>query len=61
MLIPIATGVISADDVVADLYQLCGGAPGRAGPDEITLFKNGGGGHLDLMTARFIRECCRPS
>ncbi|MDP6391940.1 MAG: hypothetical protein QGI35_03055, partial [Arenicellales bacterium] len=60
LLIPIANGVISADDIVADLYQLCGGVAGRTGPEEITLFKNGGGGHLDLMTARFIRECCRP-
>jgi len=60
LLIPITNGVISADDIVADLYQLCSGVAGRTGPKEITLFKNGGGGHLDLMTARFIRECCRP-
>ena len=27
----------------------------RADP-EITLFKNGGGAHLDLMTARYIQS-----
>ena len=29
------------------------------GPEEVTLFKNGGGGHLDLFTALFIRERLR--
>jgi len=53
--IPIAAGVITESDVLADLYDLVGGRhPGRRDPDEITLFKNGGGGHLDLMTARFV-------
>ena len=28
----------------------------RESDDEITLFKNGGGAHLDLMTARYILE-----
>ena len=26
----------------------------QAGSDDITVFKNGGGAHLDLMTARYI-------
>lgn len=51
--IPIAAGVIGEADVLADLYELCAGRAGREGPDEITLFKNGGGAHLDLMTAGF--------
>lgn len=37
-----------------DLYDLCAGRAGRSGPEEITVFKNAGGGHLDLMTAEFI-------
>lgn len=52
--IPIAAGAFSADQIVADYY-----APEpfkRQGDDEITLFKNGGGAHLDLMTSRFILE-----
>jgi ornithine cyclodeaminase/alanine dehydrogenase-like protein (mu-crystallin family) len=53
--IPLAAGRITAADVRADLYELCRGeVPGRTDPDAITLFKNGGGGHLDLMTASFL-------
>ena len=51
---PIARGVISAADVVADFGDLASGAFARRSDDEITLFKNGGGAHLDLMTARYI-------
>ena len=58
--IPIETGVIREEDVLADLYDLCSGtAQGRQNDDEITLFKNGGGGHLDLMTAQFIVSNCQ--
>lgn len=53
--IPIAAGVITEDDIQADFFDLCGGQHlGRESPDDITFFKNGGGGHLDLMTARFL-------
>lgn len=52
--IPIAAGTFKADDVVADYYQL--DQFQRHNPDEITLFKNGGGAHLDLMTSRYILE-----
>ena len=58
LLIPMNAGVITKEDVLADLYQLCAGHPGRGNPSEITIYKNGGGGHLDLMTARHIRERC---
>ena len=54
--IPLETGVIAEADIRGDLYDLCNGAPGRSGPDAITLFKNGGGAHLDLMTANLIRD-----
>lgn len=54
LVIPLAAGSITADDVRGDLWELCrGDVPGRRDPDAITLFENGGGGHLDLMTARF--------
>jgi ornithine cyclodeaminase len=52
---PIATGAIRKEDVLGDLYDLMGGVvPGRLGGGDITLFKNAGGGHLDLMTAQAI-------
>ena len=54
LVIPLAAGLIRPDDVRGDLYELCrGDVAGRTDPDAITLFENGGGGHLDLMTARF--------
>lgn len=52
---PMATGVIGPDAVLGDLFDLCSGRhPGRTSKDEITLYKNGGGGHLDLFTAEFL-------
>ncbi|MGB2200445.1 MAG: ornithine cyclodeaminase family protein [Pseudooceanicola atlanticus] len=49
--LPLESGAITKDDILADYYQL--DAFQRA-PDDLTLFKNGGGAHLDLMTARHI-------
>ncbi|WP_425044519.1 ornithine cyclodeaminase family protein [Primorskyibacter sp. S87] len=54
--IPLAEGTISMSDLHADFYDLAGFAPD---PDAITLFKNGGGAHLDLMTSRYILDCWR--
>jgi ornithine cyclodeaminase/alanine dehydrogenase-like protein (mu-crystallin family) len=52
---PIASGAIREADVLGDLYDLVGGrVAGRRSPSDITLFKNAGGGHLDLMTAELI-------
>jgi ornithine cyclodeaminase len=56
---PIARGVISESDIVADFYDLAKGTYDRRGPDEITLAKNGGGAHLDLMTAAYILAAWR--
>ncbi|MBT4933511.1 MAG: ornithine cyclodeaminase [Rhodospirillaceae bacterium] len=53
---PIANGAITEKDVLADLYDLADGQGGRKSPEDITLFKNGGGAHLDLMTARYIMK-----
>ena len=55
---PIASGAITEADVVADFYD----DPAlfaRRSEEEITLAKNGGGAHLDLMTANYIAECWR--
>jgi ornithine cyclodeaminase len=54
--IPLASGAITEGDVVADYYDLGTGAFARRSGDEITLFKNGGGAHLDLMVARYILD-----
>ena len=52
---PIARGVIAGSDVVAD-YHDDPATFARRSDNEITLFKNGGGAHLDLMTARYILD-----
>jgi ornithine cyclodeaminase len=54
---PLASGVIGPDAVVADFYEPEGMR--RGSEDEITLFKNGGGAHLDLMVSRHILEAWR--
>ena len=54
VMIPLANGTITEADVLGELRDLAAGAPGRRSADEITIFKNGGGAHLDLMTARVI-------
>ncbi len=54
---PLASGAITEADMVADLYELSRGThPGRTSHDEITFFKNSGGGHLDLYVARALAE-----
>ncbi|MEL6960318.1 MAG: ornithine cyclodeaminase [Pseudomonadota bacterium] len=52
--IPLEAGVISKEHVVSDYYDLA--AFERRSDDEITVFKNGGGAHLDLMTSRYILD-----
>ncbi|AHM03531.1 Ornithine cyclodeaminase [Roseibacterium elongatum DSM 19469] len=54
--IPLEAGVIAESDVVADYYDFPGGAFARRSAEDITLFKNGGGAHLDLMVARYILD-----
>jgi ornithine cyclodeaminase len=52
---PIASGAMTASDVIADFYD----DPdqfSRRSDDEITIAKNGGGAHLDLMTASYIQK-----
>ncbi len=48
---PLAEGAISGNDLIADYYALEKFSPD---PSSITIFKNGGGAHLDLMTSRYI-------
>ncbi|WP_320170007.1 hypothetical protein [Maridesulfovibrio sp.] len=53
--IPIAKGIITAESIKGDLYDLLNTpSTGRKSDTEITVFKNGGGAHLDLMMADYI-------
>lgn len=55
--IPIVQGVIDKSAVVADFYEFGKGEFVRRSDNDITVFKNGGGAHLDLMTAKHILAC----
>lgn len=57
--IPLASGAITRADILADYYDLATGRFARRSVDEITICKNGGGAHLDLMTARYILAAWR--
>ena len=55
MIEPLASGAITEADIVADFWD----DPARfvrRSEDEITIAKNGGGAHLDLMTAMYIQK-----
>ena len=55
LMAPLASGAITEADVLGNLFELCQGKiAGRQSAHDITLMKNGGGAHLDLMTAQFI-------
>lgn len=52
---PINSGLLDPARIGGDLYELCSRRkPGRRDDQDITLFKNAGGGHLDLMTAQHL-------
>lgn len=60
-----AAGTFSPDSLLGDLYDIAGRDDLRTSRDGVTIFKNGGGGHLDLMVATFVAgrlgllECAR--
>lgn len=56
---PIARGVIAEADIIADFYDIAAGTFTRTHDDQITIAKNGGGAHLDLMTATYIANAWR--
>ena len=54
---PLEAGVITPADILGDLFDLAGGTlGGRKSGGEITLYKNAGGAHLDLMVAAALLE-----
>ncbi len=52
--IPLESGAISRDNILGDLHALVQGKAGRTSDDAITVFKNGGGAHLDVMVAHAV-------
>ena len=55
LVIPLRSGVISRDHIIADLHELCSGKKRvRTSPEDITLFKSVGCALEDLVTARLV-------
>lgn len=53
---PLDQGIIRRADIWGDLYTLCNRDWSHPGRDSITLFKNGGAAHLDLLVAQAIMQ-----
>ncbi len=51
---PLESGVLGR--ILADFAELPSGRFSRGDPDDITVFKNAGGAHLDLMVARHFAQ-----
>ena len=55
ILLPIKQGAMTIDDIKADFYDAANHHSfRRSHNNEITVFKNSGGGHLDLMMAQIL-------
>ncbi len=52
---PLKSGALREADIQGDFYDIAQGSYARQSEDEITIAKNGGGAHLDLMTAAYIQ------
>ena len=59
LMAPLASGALAESAVKADFYDIASGHYRRSSADEITIAKNGGGAHLDLMTTCYSLACWR--
>jgi ornithine cyclodeaminase/alanine dehydrogenase-like protein (mu-crystallin family) len=60
LLIPIEQGLMTEDHIYAELGEIAAGSkPGRASPDEITLFKSVGVAVQDVAAASAVLEAAR--
>jgi alanine dehydrogenase len=60
LLIPLSEGLITEDSIYAELGEIAAGQkPGRASPDEITLFKSVGVAVQDVAAASAVLEAAR--
>lgn len=59
LMIPMASGALGKHDIGGDLHDLVQGRAERRSDEEITVFKNGGGAHLDVMIAHAVYEALK--
>ncbi|NBA98091.1 ornithine cyclodeaminase family protein [Pseudomonas sp. R5(2019)] len=51
---PLQEGLISEDSIQADLFEICQSSAVLRQPEDITLYKNAGGAHLDLTVCQYV-------
>jgi ornithine cyclodeaminase len=51
--IPLLAGVISQEQIEGDLFDLCQNSAFTRAADEITVYKNAGGAHFDLVVSQY--------
>lgn len=52
--IPLTVGAISEKQIEGDLYELCQNEGFSRASDDITVYKNAGGAHFDLVVSQFV-------
>ncbi|MFK3770007.1 ornithine cyclodeaminase family protein [Pseudomonas putida] len=52
--IPLEAGMITPAQIEADLYELCQSTDFVRRPDDITVYKNAGGAHIDLVVSQCV-------
>lgn len=52
--IPLETGVITESQIEGDLYDLCQDTDFVRGERDITVYKNAGGAHIDLIVSQYV-------
>jgi ornithine cyclodeaminase/alanine dehydrogenase-like protein (mu-crystallin family) len=54
--IPLIEGVITPSQIEADLFELCQMESFSRTSQQLTVYKNAGGAHLDLMVSQYVIE-----
>lgn len=58
--IPLQQGIITEQHIEADLYEVCQNTSFQRQKQDITLYKNAGGAHLDLMVSLLVIDRLNP-
>ena len=56
LVIPIKSGVLNREAIQADLYEMVKWPQYLRKKNETTVYKNGGGGHIDMMIAEHVYQ-----
>jgi ornithine cyclodeaminase/alanine dehydrogenase-like protein (mu-crystallin family) len=52
--IPLQAGIVTQEQIEGDLYDLCQDSRFIRYPEDITVYKNAGGAHIDLIVAQYV-------